>query len=200
MSAYIVCDSIHQLSHGGPTFKTDTDISEFVGIDRSHVGHIRKLLLSKGLVTEIAGGWETTDLWKDALLHVPGKFPTKRGKTPENGEIPHHTINKEVKNITSNSEELQITKEIPTEVKKKTDLTYRGVFALWENPPRNWLTNKTQIQAAKNLLEEQTLPGIILALEFVDAHVDDPFCPTITSPYDLDSKWAKLLAYKNKLS
>lgn len=101
-------------------------------------------------------------------------------------------------NNTSKSSDLQITKEITTEVKKKADTAYRGVFELWGKYPLNWQTNRTEIQAAKNLLEEHSLEGVEKALTFAKRFKDDPFCPEVTTPYDLDSKWGKLLAFKNK--
>lgn len=100
-----------------------------------------------------------------------------------------------------NSQDLKITTEVEERPRMKTDTTYRGVFELWgPGYPLNWKNNRTQIQAAKNLLAENGLDGIKKALAFAAKFKDDPFCPSVTSPYDLDSKWGKLLAYKQKHS
>jgi len=98
ISQYLVADSIHQLSHGGPMKRTDTEISAFLGLDRSHVGHTRKELIKKGLVEETAEGQRTTEMWSAAVTYKRGKSP--RGENPtQNGENPHsHNIYKEIKN------------------------------------------------------------------------------------------------------
>lgn len=83
--------------------------------------------------------------------------------------------------------------------REKADISYRAVFqAFKEKYPKNWDLNRTQIQAAKNLLEERGLKGVKAALEFHRENSEHEFCPTITSPYDLDSKWSKLFAFKTK--
>lgn len=121
-----------------------------------------------------------------------GVLPTQQGGATGK----EHTINKSIYIDTSEIVISQVKEELPLREKKDTE--YLKVFSLWENPPKNWRLNRTQIQAAKNLLEEQTLDGVAKALSFAAKHKDDPYCPEVTSPYDLDSKWAKLLAFKNK--
>ncbi len=92
VSEYIVCDSIYQLARKKPTSKTDTDIAAFVGLDRSHVGHCRKVLAGKGLIVESPEGWQTSDGWDADVLYAKGENPLERGKSPQNGENPHHSI------------------------------------------------------------------------------------------------------------
>lgn len=117
-----------------------------------------------------------------------------------NARIEENRIDEDI-NI-SNSKELRIekitTEDEEREPRKKADTTYRGVFELWGKYPLNWKLNKSEIQAAKNLLEEHSLEGVKMALEFAAKHKDDPFCPEVSSPYSLDSKWGKLLAFKKK--
>ena len=72
------------------------------------------------------------------------------------------------------------------------------VFALWGKYPANWKINKTQRAAAENLLNERGLDKIKSALKFYGENKDDVYCPEISSPYDLDSKWKKLLSFKKK--
>jgi hypothetical protein len=36
------------------------------------------------------------------------------------------------------------------------------------------------------------------ALSFYKANRDDPFCPQISTPYELDAKWERLLEYRRK--
>jgi hypothetical protein len=82
--------------------------------------------------------------------------------------------------------------------KPKTKSHSKEVFALFPNHPANWIVNKSQRQAADHLWEEHGLEDCKMALAFVMKWKDDPFCPQITSPWDLDTKWQKLLAFKKK--
>lgn len=65
--------------------------------------------------------------------------------------------------------------------------------------PSNWRINKTQLLACENLYTERTPEKVRSALEFFKEHKHEEYCPQITSPYDLDSKWTKLGEYKLKL-
>lgn len=65
--------------------------------------------------------------------------------------------------------------------------------------PSNWRINKTQLQACENLYTERTPEKVRSALQFFKEHKHEEYCPQITSPYDLDSKWTKLGEYKLKL-
>lgn len=85
--------------------------------------------------------------------------------------------------------------------KKKASKNYPkvyAVFARYMNVPLNWTVNKTQQAAAENLYTERGIEKIERALQFYKEHKDIEYCPAITSPYDLDSKWSKLLAFKKK--
>jgi hypothetical protein len=72
------------------------------------------------------------------------------------------------------------------------------IYNLFGKYPLNWKINKTQLQSAENLFKERGSEQIIKALEFYRENKDKEFCPTINSPYDLDSKWIKLLSFKKK--
>lgn len=95
--------------------------------------------------------------------------------------------------------------EVPEEEKSQRVSTKKysnakQVFALWGKYPKNWDLNTTQLRAAENLFEEQeSLEEISEALRFAQEHKDDDFCPQISSPYDLDSKWKKLDTYYDKI-
>lgn len=75
---------------------------------------------------------------------------------------------------------------------------YEQIFKLFGKYPLNWKTNKTQIQAAENLLEEHGLVQVRKALEFHSEMKEEPYCPQILTPWDLDTKWKKLIAFKKK--
>lgn len=63
----------------------------------------------------------------------------------------------------------------------------------WENPQ-----NARERQAAQNLFEEHGIEEIQNALKWYEDLKDRDFCPQIFSPYDLDTKWAKLEALVEK--
>ncbi len=89
--------------------------------------------------------------------------------------------------------------EAPT--KPKSQAKYpnaKRVFALFGKYPKNWDINKTQLKSAENLVEEKGLEKIEKVIQFFLENKDDPFCPQISSPYDLDSKWRKLFEYKKR--
>lgn len=66
--------------------------------------------------------------------------------------------------------------------------------------PANWRVNKTQLQACENLFTERTTEKVRSALEFYQENKEKEYCPQISSPYDLDSKWTKLGEFKLKQS
>lgn len=95
---------------------------------------------------------------------------------------------------------IEIVTEVPE--KKSTPKKYphsKEVFELWGKYPRNWDLNSVQLKAAENLHAEQGIAEIKNALAWYAGHKDDEFCPQVSTPYDLDSKWAKLENFVNKL-
>lgn len=102
----------------------------------------------------------------------------------------------------SNIGELEIRTEIENErpIREKKDTTYFKVFELWKPYPINWRKNTTQIDAAKNLLEEHGLEDVTEALDYYHKNKQQSYIPEILTPSDLDRKWLKLAAYslKNK--
>ena len=91
------------------------------------------------------------------------------------------------------------------EEKKKSTRKYPNAPAIRKvfqevlgRSPANWRINKTQLQSCENLYTERTLEKVRSALEFYKEHEGQEYCPTIHSPYDLDTKWTKLGEYKLK--
>ena len=64
--------------------------------------------------------------------------------------------------------------------------------------PGNWRVNKTQLLACENLYTERTPAKVRSALLYYQANREEKYCPQISSPYDLDSKWTKLGEFKLK--
>lgn len=86
--------------------------------------------------------------------------------------------------------------------KPKVKRNYKPVYSLFEEilgkQPNNWLVNKTQQQCAENLFTERGIGAIKNALYWYIDHKEEEFCPRISSPSDLDSKWTKLAEFKQK--
>lgn len=80
----------------------------------------------------------------------------------------------------------------------KKDTSYLKVFAMFGEYPKSWTRNSTQIKAAKALLAERDEDKIKRAIDFYKKNVNKPFIPEISTPYDLDTKWEKLLEFRNK--
>jgi phage replication O-like protein O len=106
-------------------------------------------------------------------------------------ENQHSDSYEDVINIdTGEIEKTKSTKKYPNAPK---------VYSLWGKYPKNWKINKTQLLAAENLYEERGLVQIKKALTFYQENKHLKFCPRITSPFDLDSKWTKLFNFKKDL-
>lgn len=83
--------------------------------------------------------------------------------------------------------------------REKKDTSYLQVYELfYKKWPAAWRSDKTQIQAAKNLLEERGLEEVKNALKwYADLkHLD--FCPDVSTPWGLDSKWIKFEKFVEK--
>jgi hypothetical protein len=152
-----------------------------------------------------------------ALLKVTEKRPHKRKKetiTKEIGETSSPELKtNNLKNLSWNNKSDDFEEGVVdldgdgslAEIKKTPTRKYpnapavRKVFqeVLGKNEP-NWKLNKTQLQACENLYTGKGLDKLRNALEFYVDVKDQEFCPTIDSPYDLDSKYDKLARFKKK--
>lgn len=205
VSQYLVCDSIHQLSHGGPVKRSDTDIAAFLGLDRSHVGYTRKILIQRGLVLELPEGQMTSEKWSSAVTYKRGKSP--RGENPaQNGEIPtSHLLYKEIKNGdvsedgTSDDSIIPFQEEaVPKSRAKYTNA--RIAFSWLPNPQKSWDKDLTQLSCGELLFErgEEKVRGIV---KFVRSHQeDDGFNWVFTKPSDYERKWEDMKAYAKRIN
>lgn len=93
------------------------------------------------------------------------------------------------------------TGEVKKEPKKEKHVCYT-VFNLFKEItgqyPLNWNVNKSQRIACENLVQEHGIEKIKIALRFYMENKDTEMCPQILSPWDLDTKWKKLVSFKNK--
>jgi hypothetical protein len=190
----------------GECFPSRSTLAELGNISLSSVDKALTILETTGLIVKFKRFYEqapTSNMYQlnivqgGSVLGTLGSVPQTLGVASQKRTNSTQYLTQSINS--GNSEELQIVSVEPEEKKStRKDTAYLAVFALWGNYPANWRMNKTQIQAAKNLLTEQTLDGAAQALRFAAKFKDDPFCPEVLSPYDLDSKWVKLLAFKRK--
>ncbi len=176
-----------------------------------------KLLIAKGFLISFPSGvvvitdWNTNN-WLDSRRIRPTIYVKERqslGFTDDKKYVLSErlaSVKPDEKSIEENTgkhslQKFEIVKDEevkPIREKKKSDV----VFAIFKEElgraPLNWRRNKTQIQAAENLLEERDVGQIRRALQFYKEKNDLPFCPQILSPWDLDRKWSQLIAFKKK--
>lgn len=86
----------------------------------------------------------------------------------------------------------------PKEKKKRHYKEVYELFRVLGPVPLNWSVNTTEQKCADNLYTERGVEQIKTALQFYLEHKHLEYIPEITSPYDLDSKWKKLLSFKKK--
>ncbi len=198
VSQYLVCDSIHQLSHGGPVNRTDKDIADFLGLDRSHVGHTRKILIGKGLVLETLEGQTTSELWSNAVTYKRGKSP--RGENPaQSGENPRsHLLYKEIKNI-AEADAPQVVKvyeeEEKSQKRESRSKDKLAVFALFSPKEEPWWRFKQEKESAISLFDLEGVDKVKQGIRYMRENQDDPYCPQANTPNEYAQKLAKLKAY-----
>lgn len=94
----------------------------------------------------------------------------------------------------------EMEEEAPKKVSTKKYPNAKQVFALWGKYPKNWDLNTTQLRAAENLFEEHGLDEIENAIKWEQDLKDLDFCPKVSTPYELDSKWEKFEQFVEKNS
>lgn len=83
---------------------------------------------------------------------------------------------------------------------KKRDTSYRKIYRLWQaggqSYPSWWNVNPHIKGAAERLLKEKGEEKCRRAVNWWLDHKDEPFCPDLSTPKDLEEKWDKALNYK----
>lgn len=99
-------------------------------------------------------------------------------------------------------EEIVYEEENAKPEKEKKDTGYLQVYDLFNvihvKWPLNWKSNRTQIQSAKNLLEERGLEAVEDALKWYKDLRHINHCYDVSTPWDLDSKWTKFEEFVEK--
>ena len=131
-----------------------------------------------------------------------GKIPSKIRELAISYGYPIHTLayNRIEDNRIDKTSEITISQESEDNPpKEKTDLSYRRVFELWgKDYPLHWRANRTEIQAAQNLLKESTLEDLQWGLAEYKKLSGMEFCPVILKPSDLDRKWDNFMSFRKK--
>lgn len=91
---------------------------------------------------------------------------------------------------------LRVEEENP---RKKKDTSYFAVFDLFSKRKQGWMAHKPQIEAAKRLLELRGIDNIKAAVGFYLEHKGEKYLPEIHTPFDLEAKWPKLFAFKERV-
>lgn len=218
---YMVVDSIHQLSHGAPTKKPNTKIADFLGIDEGSVRNAVKIGIEKGILFQSDDGLTSTEKWNHAVIYMPIR------KDSEEIRKDSESHNIYIKNNNSDAEASRKEKNVnippvsggrrteyepvpvdddgneisrqkpsaPTKDAQKVYVVFKSTIGI-SNPM--WTKNKTERIAAQTLFDDKGLEKVQKVLEFWLENKDDPFCPDVTSPYKLASKWEAMIMYRKK--
>lgn len=94
----------------------------------------------------------------------------------------------------------EVKDTVPVSKKKYPNAlqVYKVFLEVLGKLPANWKVNKTQLQCAENLFEERGLEKVRNALQFYKEHQEEEFCPQVSTPYDLDTKYTNLSQFKTK--
>jgi len=199
----------------------NSQLSMATGIARPNITRTIKSLVAKNILQKrgkkICVNKNYLD-WKVEWRIVIS--PDNRVISPDNKKLSHQIPTKAIKQITKtisdkspimpfnkNKEEAVVdydSGEIVEPVKPQTK-KYPNAPAICKifqevlgKNPGNWRVNKTQLLACENLYTERTPAKVRSALLYYQANREEKYCPQISSPYDLDSKWTKLGEFKLK--
>lgn len=212
LAEYMVADSIMQQTKYKETCKQGpTEMGRWLNLDEKTVRRAVISLKKKKLIKAVGHGLIATDKFIDSVRFSNGKTDKMSAQTDKMSKHTIYINNKSSSELRSQESERSFSaEEVTTDVvpcdeegyeipvKKTKKNKVPELYELWGKVPRNWYVNKSQRTAAENLMEEHTLAEIKKALAFGLKHRSDEFCPDVSTPWDLDTKWKKLLTYRNK--
>ena len=200
-----------------------SQIEEITSLRRERVSEAKARLLQRHIIVEKDGniGFQKDyDKWIDVRKSVPIRtekrtkvvrksVPTKERKIKDTSEVKtspkkdmsfNKTAEDYEEGVISDDGDGSLTeKKKPTTKKYPNAPDVRKIFLeVIGKCPANWRMNKTQLQACENLYTERGLKSIKNALRWYQEHKDMEYCPQVSAPYDLDSKWTKLATFKKK--
>lgn len=191
----------------GFIYKTKEEIEEETTLTRDQQDRVRKKLEEAGYIETklIKANGHPTVHYKVNFPLVENQLMEKRETHYSEKRETHECITESTQRVTPSEAKAPQVYEIVSDLpkkEKKTTPAVTQVFTVFQEVlgkhPLNWNTNRTIRKSAENLLEERKVEGIRKALNFYLENKDEEFCPEIITPWDLDSKWDKLLAFKNK--
>ena len=228
-SEYRIILIIIRKTYGFNKKKDRISISQFqeTGMRRINVVRTIKSLIRKKIIFKENGVYELNKDWEDWVVvkRLPPDVGSSQLTTRSSSQLTTHKRKKESKDIrklkisgknmkknslsnpykeNKHSDSYEDVIDIDTGEFEKAKSTKKypnakKVYDLWVKYPKNWIINKTQLLSAENLYEERGLIQIKKALLFYKENKHLKFCPQITSPFDLDSKWTKLIKFKKDL-
>lgn len=194
MCEYMVCDSIHQLSHSAPTKQPNVKIAKHLGIDEGSVRNAKKKLVEKGVIAEVDGGFTSTEKWNHFVTFRKNSEPIRKNSDSYNiykdNITTEATASEEIRVVKDDQEKVDVRKAVETVVGIFKEVTGRY--------SSHWKIRTNQRVAAANLLADNSEQAIRKALTFYMEHKDIEFCPQINSPLDLEEKWYDLIDFRDK--
>lgn len=186
-------------------------LSQFVywtGIDRKSICRIIKDLVDWKLIKKNGSNYtfqKDYSIWLVAPRPLGGSGKSVPGVVATQ---PHtkETITKEINTGSVNPKpmknyeepEIQTDPDYKAPEPVRQRVPYFEVFEAFGKYPKGWLVNKTEIAAAKRLLEEKGMEQIKKALTLYREYRTEKYCPVISSPRALEAKWENLYAFKTK--
>lgn len=172
---YIVCDSIHQLSHQYPTTKSTRQIGEFVGIDFSTVSRCLITLKEKGLVANVGDGIKTTETWWKEVTDKKRENATTVADSNKTVADSNTLYYKEYKE--------------PNRDKKITPQIQEVFNIFSDNPERlTWRLRPVEREAATALQASFEVDTLKERYKIAKKYRTEEFCPKITKPSELLGK------------
>lgn len=217
ISEYMVADSIMQQTKYGEVCKQSTSaMAAWLSLEESTVRKAKHSCIEKGVIQAQDNGYIYTEDFFNSVRFSriigvsdseTGKNPAKTGKNPDDSIYINKINNSEQSSHVSDEDldDVQIEEVdddgTPLKKPKKKGNAHLEVFKCFgEKIPPSWFRNTTIIKSARGLLEERGIEQIRKAVSFYEENRNEPFIPEIITPYDLDMKWEKLLAFKKRKS
>jgi len=90
--------------------------------------------------------------------------------------------------------------ELDVEKKKKESRVKdkEAIYLLFGNEKQPWWFHKQEKEAAIRLFDMKDFKQVKKAIQLAHKHREDPYCPEVNTPFQLEKKWDSLLSYKNR--
>lgn len=203
VAEYLVCDSIHQLSHRRPYIGTLKNIEDFLGVNRQTLWRARTKLISIGLLEIVGDGVTTSEAWFKAVTEASegNKMLHKKGQnvTSTQQNVTFSPLYKEDKETITVVAERDEESPKPSR-KKKTTPEMEEVFAIFtDNPARvQWRMFESERVAAEVLHKEFGIESLTKRYRAAKKYEGEEGCPFISTPSTLLGKMKMLDNFMRK--